>query len=336
MLRFTRVFFLLLPLVLVAGGSRCMAQEQTTVKVDDKDYTVTSLSRGRMFQITTPDGRTAMIMPTASAYNIISPPNGVYNGIDYKPQIAKIWKAYQDQKGGTTATTPTSVNDPNAARRQAQLDAANAQAAKAQAHAGGVNRTGGDEKPVFKAFTESGAIVTHPKFGDVTVSDNGMKYSWTINPVDPRTGEKGVPSIYTVSFEGGDTEAGAGAKTGKLLRGLGTGIGNGMNHNANAASSMTTKTDVWKEVEQHGSTKQLVFESGGMRVGGQIGYNGRDPVGNQGEADLNLVKGLWAVVSDEIAKAKATNQTVPFDPTTDRFKRGMDSLDQATAKFSSK
>ena len=228
------VLFFLTPLLLLTGRSPCMAQTQTTVKVDGTEYTIISQMRGRMFQIITPDGRTAMIMPTASGYNIVSPPNGIYEGIDYKPQIAKIWQAYQDQKGGTSMTTAPAAspdaerNDPNAARR-AQVDALTA---RTQARLNAIQNRG-DEKPVFKAFTETGAIVTHPKFGDVKVIDNGMKYEWTVNPIDPRTGEKGVPSVYTVSFEGGENEAGAGAKTGKVLKGIGTGIANGINRSAN-------------------------------------------------------------------------------------------------------
>jgi hypothetical protein len=89
MLRFAKTLALVLPLIALTKVPQAGAQTQTTVKVDDTEYTVAPQMRGRMFLITTPDGRTAMIMPTASGYNIVSPPNGIYNGVDYKPQIAK-------------------------------------------------------------------------------------------------------------------------------------------------------------------------------------------------------------------------------------------------------
>ena len=93
---------------------------------------------------------------------------------------------------------------------------------------------------------------------------------------------------------------------------------------------------MWNVKQKRGNVTQTVFESGGMRIGGQITYNGRDPMGDQGEADLNVAKGIWAVVMNQIAQAQASNQPVPFDITTDRFKRGMASLEAATSKFDPK
>jgi hypothetical protein len=45
-------------------------------------------------------------------------------------------------------------------------------------------------------------------------------------------------------FEGGEEEAGAGAKAGKVVKGFGTALGDSLNTRANAASSITSNTDV--------------------------------------------------------------------------------------------
>jgi hypothetical protein len=322
MLRFAKTLALVLPLVALTKVPQASAQTQTTVKVDDGEYTVTAQMRGRMFLITTPDGRTAMIMPTASGYNIVSPPNGIYNGVDYKPQIAKIWKAYQDQKTGTSTTpapapsTEASPNDPNAARR-AQVEIMIAQA---QARVAG----SGAKEIAIDHLTDDGAVINDPKLGMVTVSENGMKFTWTVAP----NGAK--PAYYTAEFEGGEKEAGAGAKTGKVIKGFGTALGDSLNTHANAASSITTNTDVWRVREEEGKIKTLVYESGGMRTGGYIAATGRDPIGRRGEDMLFEISRIYELAKQQIATAKQAGKAIAFDSSTDRVKRGESALQNAT------
>jgi hypothetical protein len=169
--------------------------------------------------------------------------------------------------------------------------------------------------------------------GDVTVSDNGMKYEWTVSSSAGGPLASGVPLRYEAYFEGGEKEANAGKKAGKLLKGLGTAI---VTSEGPSSTTTTANTDVWKVEMYEGQKKSNVYESGGMRTGGLIAYNGRDPMGEMGKGELYRVSLIEEVVEAAVTQAKADGQTVAFDTTTDRFQRGKDSLHKAVRQLQPK
>jgi hypothetical protein len=315
------------------------AQQQTSINVDGKNYTVTEYPQGRfapthMVQLSGPDG-TAMISVDKNnkITAIISPPGGQYNGVDYRPVINQVWDALQAQRSGNAANAAPAGGAPagQQSSSDAQTDALRAQAdaltQQALARAGQVTNPASSQPRTVKNLTADGAIVNDPNLGPVTVSDNGMKFEWTVADRFNRA----PPAHFTVSFKGGEKEAGAGAKAGKLFKGLGTAVVNSENTHADAASSITTNTDVWQEVSQEGKTKRLVYESGGQRVGD--GIIDRDPFANKAQGDMYSVLQDLDVAKDAIAKAQQAGQQISFDTTTDRFNRGYKALQDATKDF---
>ena len=312
--------------------------QQSKVTVDGKDYTVNELP-GRtmhMVQLSDPQSGLSAMISVNNQGGIVMYASPAGGGTpDQKALIDKVWAAYQDQKNGTAAahnppaaTPANDAGDPNAALRQQQA----ALAVQAQQRAGDLaNRNANASKPpLFKQFTADGAIVTDPQLGDVTVSDNGMRYEWSVSTAGGGPLSSGVPLRYVAYFEGGDKEAGAGAKTGKLLKGLGTGI---ITSEGPGSTTITSNTDAWKVEMYEGKRKSNIYESSGIRTGGSIGYNGRDPAGHMGEGNLYRVSLIEKVVEDEVTKAKAGGQTVAFDPATDRFQRGKASLEKAVKEL---
>jgi hypothetical protein len=319
-------------LALVAILAPVQAQTQTKVAVDGKDYTVTELP-GRtmhMVQLSGPEGTAMIAINTQNQITMYLNPPG---GGAYKSLIDEVWGAYIKQKSGNAASAPagqstpaSDTNDPNAALR-AQ---AAALAAATQQRAGEISTPANAKPHALEKLTADGAVVSDPKLGDVTISDNGMKFEWTVKA------NGAPPAYYTVYFEGGEKEAGAGAKTGKLFKGLGTAIGNSENTHADAASSITTNTDVWRETEKTGKKETKVYESGGYRTGGYVAYSGRDPIAQRAVDDLyNLLQDL-NLAKDAIAKAQGEGQTISFDVASDRFQRGYKALQDATSAYAPK
>src|SRR5208283_5419706 len=166
----------------VAVFAPAQAQQQTSVKVDGKDYTVTECQGGRsghMVSLTGPDG-TAMVSVNNKNEIVafISPPGGIApNGSDYKPLINQVWTAYLGQKNGNAVAnnnaTPaggTNSDDPNAALR-AQTAAIQAQV---QARVNGAPVNGQQAGPVTCEFPVSGgAIVHNTPFGDIVLNRDG-------------------------------------------------------------------------------------------------------------------------------------------------------------------
>ncbi len=323
---------LVLPITAIALVHTLQAQTQSKVTVDGKDYTVTEFPGRSMHMVQLTDNQTqlsAMVsVQNGKITAYISPPGGG----GQQDLINKVWKAYEAAKGGTAANsaapaggaagqqTPAGTDD--LAARRAQADAA-VQAALQRA---GQATTPVSAKPhTVKNLTADGAVVADPVLGDVTIGDNGMKFTWAI------TSDRAAPVYYTVSFKGGEQEAGEGKKILKGAKGLGTAIGNSMNTSAGAATSMTTKTDVWQEVTQSGKTKRLVYESGGFRTG--AGITERDPMASRAVDDLYKLLQDLDLAKDAIAKAQQGGQQIAFDVTTDRFQRGYKALQDATSAY---
>ncbi len=317
------------------GGSLVNAQiTQTTVKLDGKDYTVTEMPAGRspahMVQLAGPEG-TAMVQVNndhkITAY--LSPPGGG----GQKDLIDKVWAAYLEQKSTTASagSTPASAPaDPNAALR-AQAAAITAHA---QERANGTTAPASDQR-VVKSLNDSSIVVFDPKLGtDVTISDNLMKATWTVTPKVPQgLPVAAKPENFEAFFEGGDKPAGAGAKVGKLVKGTTTATLDSMNTRADATSSITSNTDVWRVNEQEGKIKKDVFESGGMRTGSYVAYTGRDPGGSQGESILVAIREDLILAKQTIEAAQKNGQAKGFDFSTDRFQRGWTALESATKDY---
>jgi hypothetical protein len=319
--------------VVVAAANAQTAQ--TTVTVDKKDYIVTEMMAtrsGRMVQIVDPEGKQAVISVTNDgkiAY--LSPPGGIYNGVDYKPGINQVWAAYLAQKQGTAPAGPTTGNapiDPNAALA-AQAAAI---AAHAQARANGTTIQAPDGERAVKNITNDSITVYDPTLkADVTFTENLMKAEWSITPQVPA----GLPTVaqtqyYTAFFEGGDKPAGAGAKAGKVLKGTLIGIGDGMNTRANATNTIGADPDkMWRVNEKTGKVTQDVYESGGMRNGQYVGATGRDPMGNIGLSKLVAVRVDLDFAKAAIETAQQNGQATGFNLSADRFQRGTKALEDA-------
>ncbi len=311
-----------------AAAALAQAQQQTLVKVDGKDYAVTEFSRGRMLQFTdTTNGQSAMVSVQGNNYTVLSPPGGYFNGVDYNPVIKKAFDAYEALKSGTAnsnAPAGSSSTDQNAALRQ-QSDAA---AALAQQRASEAGTPASEKPPTLDHLTADGAVINDSKLGLVTIKDNGMTVTWT------QSGRgMAANADFTADFEGGATQAGAGKKTAKVFKGLGTAVGDSMNPRANAASSITANTDVWEVKEHEGNNTTKVYESGGYRTGGYIAATGRDPGGQIGASTLYSVLQDLNLAKDQIAAAQAKGQTIAFDATSNRFQRGYKALQDATKDF---
>jgi hypothetical protein len=325
MLRFGGKLAFILPLLALTEMPIANAQVQTSVKVADKDYTVTEFpgATRHMVQLAGPEGAAMVTVANDKITAYINPPGGGA----FKALIDQVWAAYQAQKAGAPAGQQASnappADDPNAALR-AQVAALTAQT---QARAAGLSPSAIPKEPVLDHVTDDGAIVNDPQLGSVIVSDNGMKYTWTVAPPG------GKPAHYTAEFEGGDTEAGAGKKTLKLVKGAGTAVVDSVSTRANATNSLTTNTDVWKIEEEQGKAKTLVYESGGLRVGNYVAATGRDPMGDRAGYMLFEVSKIYELTKQEIAKAKQNGKTVAFDTTTDRVQRGELALQKATEDY---
>jgi hypothetical protein len=104
----------------VAIVAFAQAQQQTSVKVDGKDYIVTEYPSGRlspthMVSLSGPEGQAMVTVDKASKITaIISPPGGQLNGVDYKPLVNKLWDAYQAQKTGTATANSNAAAPPSA------------------------------------------------------------------------------------------------------------------------------------------------------------------------------------------------------------------------------
>lgn len=304
---------------------------QVSVRVDNKDYTVTEMRGGRashMVQLAGPEG-TAMVMVDNDnkITAFISPPGGG----GQQDLINKVWAAYLAQKNGTTAAAATPGNeasDPNAALR-AQAAAV---AAQAQARANGATTPAPGGQRAVKTIADNSITVYDPTLNaDVTFTENLMKAEWSITPQVPA----GLPTVaqtqhFTVFFEGGDKPAGAGAKTGKVLKGTLIGIGDAENTRANATNTIGGNPDkMWRVNETTGKVTQDLYESGGMRNGQYAAATGRDPMGDMGKAKLIAVKADLDFAKTAIATAQQNGQAMGINLSTDRVQRGTKALEDA-------
>jgi hypothetical protein len=303
--------------------------QQTTIKVDNKDVTVTEMRGGRsshMVQFAGSDG-TAMIMVDnnnkITAY--MSPPGGG----EYKPLIDKIWAAYLDQKNGSASANSAPAAepaDPNAALR-AQAAAVNA---RVQARMnGGVSSANSTERTVKGLAPDGGLIVHDPNLGgiggaDVTIFPDGMKATWIMDP-----GHGAPPEKCIAEYEGGDQPASGGAKFSKAAKGLTTATLNSYNTRADAAVDVSKNPDNDWRIVAEGSNGKRTTELGGFRQGTYAANTGRDPVKDMAEKQLEAIK-LDVRAAQEYQGADG-NPVVVL--TSDRSQRGLTALDKITKAY---
>src|ERR1700733_1832204 len=152
---------------------------QVSVRVDNKDYTVTEMRGGRashMVQLAGPEGAAMVMVDNDNKITaFISPPGGG----GQQDLINKVWAAYLAQKNGTAAAAATpgsESSDPNAALR-AQAAAV---AAQAQARARGTTTPAPGGQRAVKTIADDSITVYDPTLNaDVTFTENLMKAEWS-------------------------------------------------------------------------------------------------------------------------------------------------------------
>jgi hypothetical protein len=127
-----------------------------------------------------------------------------------------------------------------------------------------------------------------------------------------------------------ENKAGAGAGLAKGVKGTLTGALDSQNHHADATSSITTNTDVWRVKVKEGNTTRDVYESGGSRVGGLTATGTpRDPGASQGLSILAKIKADQDFAEAAVEAAQKNGQAQGFDLRSDRFGRGTEALTAA-------
>jgi hypothetical protein len=322
----TRIIALaILALIAVCGAN---AQQQVSLKIGDKDYTITEFAgrTSHMVALSGPDGTAMVSVVKDKITAYINPPGGG----QFKALIDKVWAAYQAQKngasGGQQATdTAPPADDPNEALR-AQVAAATARA-RARAGAGATSaQTSGvaSERPV--EFTATGPTVTDPKFGEVTWNKD-----LTLATFVQSGNGMALPTKVTATYEGGDAPPTEGQKAGKAVKGGLTAVLQSSNTRASAANTVGATNEVWRLDSQNGANGHTrLYESGGHRTGGEIDRSGRDPAKAIYEPWLDeLRKDRDAVIKAAEAATK-DGQLSPIDITSYRSQAAGQSLIEAT------
>lgn len=298
---------------------------QAPVEVDGKHYTVTEYPggpSGHMVSFTGPDG-TAMVSvdKNSKIATYISPSGGnAPDGRDFKPLINQVWTAYLDQKNQAAAANSNTAA-PTDARNETPINP--------------VSTPPASDQPIVKSFGEGSIVITDPKLGDVTFTDNGMKATWTVRPKVPQGMPIAVqPENFTAFFEGGDKPASAGKKLGKVLTSGAVQTLDSLNTRADAVSGIGANPDkVWRVNAQEGNRKKEVYESGEYRSGGYKVATGRDPAAQQGISILLSISKDWGVARTAIEAAQKEGKATGFDFTTDRYQRGSAALQAATKGY---
>jgi hypothetical protein len=179
-----------------------------------------------------------------------------------------------------------------------------------------------------KAFTDEGVVVFDPDLrADVTIAPDGMRGSWIIQA------NGYPPSKVTAEYEGGEHPSSGAAKTGKLAKGFGTAIAQGLNHSANAVVNVDNNPDKsWRIKSQGANGKATEFESGGYRMGGSLAY-GRDPVKLLGMKQLQAFKLDLEVAKAASESAAKDGQAPKFSLSSERSQRGWNALQEATKAY---
>lgn len=221
-----RLFSTIVAMVAIVAPC-AQAQQAEHVTVDGKNYAITSLSRGRMIQLTdTTNGQSAMLSVQGNSYTILSPPGGFYNGVDYGPTIKKVWDAYQAQKNEKTAANGNTLpvgQQPPSDDQAAALRAQNAALrAGIQARMNGVPANGQSTGPVAYEFPASGGAIAHgTPYGDIIFNADASEAHFTRTSSNALAGN--MSQTWSYEYVGQKNKAGAAA------RGVGGALAGAMN-----------------------------------------------------------------------------------------------------------
>src|SRR5580658_6310824 len=94
----------------VAAVAAAQTQQQTSIKVDGKDYTITEFP-GRtthLVQLSGPEGAAMVSVQNGKITSYINPPGGG----GQQDLINKVWNAYQDRKNGNPAANNNAAPPP--------------------------------------------------------------------------------------------------------------------------------------------------------------------------------------------------------------------------------
>jgi hypothetical protein len=282
------------------------AQQQTSVKVDGKDYTVTEFP-GRsmhMVQLSGPEGSAMVSVQNDKISAYISPPGGG----GQQDLINKVWNAYQDQKKGNAVAnnnaTPaggTNSDDPNAALRAAQL-----------ARLESMKGTG--FTPQTGQFTPG---VTLPD-GKVTFQDGAAAVVQVSSNREIRLSTDGANALVIDKSVSGKNRTMGADYAGDRDKNTPRVIG------ANAKDIFLVLdphhigriggNDTWEVIGPDG---KLINKEGGLRL-----HQIRDYAESLGDSVIADVWTAEQAAKAEATKARASGKEVSFDP--DATKRGQD------------
>jgi hypothetical protein len=329
-------------LALVAIVAPAQAQ-QASVTVDGKKYSVNEMP-GRtqhMVQLSGPEGMAMIAVNNQGKITMYASPAGGGTP-DQKAIIDKVWNAYEAQKNGSAGASnqppANDANDPNAALRQQQADAAAAMAAAAARLNGAGSRSSPGERKV--ELTDK-VVVNDPDLnGKVTIATEdvrskggtasaGLQFTIVVDP-----GRGYPPEIQTWRYEGGMEPVMEGKK---LLHGVKGGLeamGNSMNTHADAGVNVCGNLDNCFSVIAKSGGHETKNEVGGAEASTYAANNsGRDPKYALETRTAHALSLDVAAARDAIAKAVADGKKAPtLDFDSGRSKRELAALDRIIGK----
>ncbi len=314
MLRLNRTFKVVLPLLLVTTVPTAYPQSAPAkVKVGDVEYSVTPMSRGRMLRIDDLAGHLiGMASVNGANVSVLAP--------QQEPGFSVVRNAATEYlhptNGGATAAAntppppPATVDDPNAAQREAQL-ARLANVTGSLGNPAAANPLG-PAKLTVEFPAAGGAIVKGTSFGDITYSADGTEARAVQKTSSPITGDTTIELI--ARYQGGE-DPGKGKTSAVVKGGLKTLIESA---NPRARGNINTRGNDEIVVSQstNGGKPAEIIATGEKHVS-QSEYAARDPnspYNQRGKGFLKAVyEGLQAAMV-EATKRRAAGEAVPFDP----------------------
>lgn len=325
--------------VTVVIAAHAPAQQQTQIKVDGKDYTVTEMPgrTSHMVQLSGPEGSAMVMVNNQNQITMYANPPG---GGSFKSLIDSVWAAYVKQKGGNAtannnAAPVGNTSDGQHAALRAQADALSQQA---QQRAGAGSGTPRERKV---EFNEAGAaIVTDPDLnGKVTIAtevikgkDNevaaGLQFTVIVEP-----GHGAPPMNESWTYKGGLEPAAEGKKLGHGAKGALEATLNSRNTRADAGVDICGNLDNCFSVIAKSGGHETRNEIGGYDASTYAANNsGRDPKHDMEVRKAHALSLDLAAVKDAIASGNTGGKTPTLDLTSDRFKREETALDRIVGK----
>jgi hypothetical protein len=321
MLRLKRTFTIMLLMTIVPA-----AYAQSTpakVKIGDVEYSVTSLSRGRMLQIGDRDGHMiGMAGVNGGTVSVLYPQQEPAFSVVRNVATEYLHPANGAGTAAANTTPPPSAppaagpEDPNAAARAALMAKLDAVAASA-GNLGGANPLTPVQLSVeFPAA--GGAIVHGTKFGDITFNADATEAHFS------RPTVSGTPEMYVARYLGGDKPSSAAEDVGIAAKNLAKA---GLYVHSARAVHIRANDNTWEAKTQRvvrGKIQEFPLEEAGGAVSSATG---RDAGGERGDQVLEAMFSAEQFATTQ-AKAKTdTGEKVAFDPeSTPRGKRALQAI----------